>query len=228
MEKRPAAYFLGHMKKIAALILAICFLQPGFARAAEGDAAVAAASVAGAKNPDADVKRNVDADYLIKSGDKINIKIFPEDQYIRGGQYEVTPEGNVTLPLIGKVIVAGKTISEASDDLRQIIDKDYIISPEVVIELLGYKVETFVVLGQVQKPGTLNMPAGATELTFLQAISLAGGFSQIANIKKVKIIRVIEGQRKIIRLNAESIISGEAEDIRIEPGDVIHVSESMF
>lgn len=225
------------MKKIATIILTLSFFLPGFLQAAEGDAALAVAAVskaksANSKNPAAkpgeDLNVKTDLNYEIKPGDKLNIKVFPDDQYIRGGQYEVTPEGNVTLPLIGKVTLAEKTISKASEDLREIIDKDYIISPEVVIEVLGYKLETFVVLGQVQKPGTLNVPGGAGDLTFLQAISLAGGFSQIANIKKVKIIRVTEGQRKIVRINAESIISGEAEDIKIEPGDVIHVSESMF
>ena len=127
-----------------------------------------------------------------------------------------------------EVAIAGKTINQASEDLTKIIDKDYIISPEVVIEILGYKLETFVILGQVQKPGTFNMPSGPQSFTFLQAVSMAGGFSQVANIKKVKIIRQVDGQRKILRINAESIISGQDEDIKIEPGDVIHVSESLF
>ena len=222
------------MKFFLLLGFTVFFMTPGLLMAAEGDAASAVASTLRAKSGDVldhvqdASKKNVDGNYLIKQGDKLNIKIFPDDQYIRGGQYEVTPEGNLTLPLLGKVTIADKTINQASEDLRKIIDKDYIISPEVVIEILGYKLETFVILGQVQKPGTINMPSGPQNFTFLQAISMAGGFSQVANIKKVKIIRQIEGQRKIIRINAESIISGEAEDLKIEPGDVINVSESMF
>lgn len=172
--------------------------------------------------------QQVDRNYKVQPTDKVSVKIFPDDQYVRGGQYEVTPEGNITLPLIGKFQIAGKTLSEASDALVEIIDRDYIVGPEVVIEMIGYKQETFVVLGQVQKPGTLNIPSGTQGFTFLQAISLAGGFSQVANIKKIKIIRQENGQRKIIRVNAESIISGESEDIVIKPGDVIHVSESIF
>ena len=224
------------MRKFLIFIFLALLIAPQFLMAAEGDAARAVASTLTAKSGSGDVldqvqdgiKKNVDGNYLIKPGDKVNIKIFPDDQYIRGGQFEVTPEGNVTLPLIGKVTIAGKTINQASEDLSKIIDKDYIISPEVVIEILGYKLETFVILGQVQKPGTFNMPSGPQNFTFLQAVSMAGGFSQVANIKKVKIIRQIDGQRKIIRINAESIIGGESEDIKIEPGDVIHVSESLF
>ncbi len=222
------------MKKMALVILACCLMTQGSLMAAEGDAAQAVASTISPKTGDVldqvqdAAKKNVDENYLIKAGDKVNIKIFPDDQYIRGGQFEVTPEGNVTLPLIGKVTVAEKTVNQASEDLRKIIDADYIISPEVVFEILGYKLETFVVLGQVQKPGTFNMPSGPQNFTFLQAISMAGGFSQVANIKKIKIIRQVDGQRKILRINAESIISGSAEDLKVEPGDVIHVSESLF
>ncbi len=203
---------------------------------AEGDSLLAPESASSLQDPMKKgstseintIKANVDTGHILKAGDKVNIKIFPEDQYIRGGQYEITPEGNVSLPLIGKIKLIDQSISQASENLKKIIDKDYIIDPEVIIEIIGYKKETFVVLGQVQKPGTYNFPEGAQEFTFLQAISIAGGFSQVANIKKVKIIRQEAGQRKIMRINAENVIAGDSPDLKIESGDVIHVSESLF
>lgn len=227
------------MKKIGLIILMLSLAMPNFAAAAEGDAELAVSKAAAFSAPQGQARasldnsaeaavKKVDTNYVLKAGDKVNIKIFPDDQYIRGGQYEITPEGNITLPLIGKVQIVDKTMGQASEMLKEIIDKDYIVDPEVVVEMLGYKQETFVILGQVQKPGTFSFPAGVQEFTFLQAISIAGGFSQVANIKKIKIIRQEAGQRKIIRINAESIIGGKSPDLEIKPGDVIHVSESLF
>lgn len=228
------------MKKMWMIVLVLALAAPGILSAAEGDAELAVAkatvvspslqgqSKGGPDTVDAAPQAHVDTNYVLKAGDKVNIKIFPEDQYIRGGQYEITPEGNITLPLIGKVMLMDKTMGQASEFLKEILNKDYIVDPEVVVEILGYKQETFVILGQVQKPGTFNFPAGVQEFTFLQAISMAGGFSQVANIKKIKIIRQDGGQRKIIRINAENIIGGESPDLEVKPGDVIHVSESLF
>lgn len=227
------------MKKTWLMVLVLSLAVQGILSAAEGDAELAVAKAAAVSSsaqaqgknlldvPEG-AKTHVDNNYVLKAGDKVNIKIFPEDQYIRGGQYEITPEGNITLPLLGKIQIMDKTMGQASDTLKEIINKDYIVDPEVVVEMLGYKQETFVILGQVQKPGTFNFPAGVQEFTFLQAISMAGGFSQVANIKKIKIIRQDGGQRKIIRINAENIIGGESPDLEIKAGDVIHVSESLF
>lgn len=196
------------------------------------DNAPAAVSSAAPKNesglmagPSTDKKRG---DYRLQPGDKIFVKIYPEDQYIQGGDMEITPEGNITLPLMGKFNLKGKTVSEASSELQQIIDRDYLVNPEVVIEVKGFKEQSFVILGQVRKPGTYQFPPSERKFTFLQAVSMAGGFSEVANIKKVKIIRQSGGARKILRINAEKIVSGEDPDVDLQSGDVIHVSESLF
>lgn len=169
-----------------------------------------------------------DPSYELQIGDRLRLKIFPEDQYIKGGDMQVSPDGNITLPLIGKVPVAGKSVLKAQRELAEIVDKDYIVDPEVVIEVLQFREQSIIILGQIKKPGTYSFPAGASELSLLQAVSLAGGFSEIANIKKIKIVRKAGGKNKIIRANAEAIISGDQEDVELEPDDVIHVSESLF
>ncbi len=174
--------------------------------------------------------QKTDGNYKIQPGDQLLIKIYPEDPYMHGGDVEVTPEGNITLPMIGKVNVSGKSINMLSDELQAVIDRDYLVNPEVVIQIKGFKEASFVILGQVRKPGTYDFPAGDKKFTFLQAVSMAGGFSEVANIKKVKIVRQDEvtKQRKILRLNAERIISGDEQDPQLESGDVINVAESLF
>jgi len=166
----------------------------------------------------------------LEIGDRLLVKIFPEDQYIKGGEMVVSSEGDITLPLIGKVRVEGKQIVEAEREILGLLAQDYLVNPVVVIEVTREVVThttSLSILGQVQKPGTYQLPQEG-ELTLLQLISMAGGFTDVANVKKIKVIRKEKGKVRVIRANAESIIAGNAPDIALAAEDVIHVGESLF
>jgi len=166
----------------------------------------------------------------LEIGDRLLVKIFPEDQYIKGGEMVVSSEGDITLPLIGKVRVEGKQIVEAEREILGLLAQDYLVNPVVVIEVtkeIRKDEKALSVLGQVQKPGTYQIPE-LGKLTLLQLISMAGGFTDVANVKKIKIIRKEKGKVSIIRANAEAIIAGNQPDIELAEGDLIHVGESLF
>lgn len=171
-----------------------------------------------------------DQNHILEAGDRVRIKIYPEDQYIKGGEMDVSSEGNITLSLVGKVPVAGLNLVDAERELARIIDADYLVNPEVVVELISAKktVYNISILGQVKKPGSYEIETSKPELFLLEAISTAGGFSDVANIKKIKIMRKEDGKNKIIHANAESIIGGKDPDVLLKEGDVVHVSESFF
>lgn len=168
----------------------------------------------------------LDESYLLQPGDRLQIKIYPEDEYIKGGSVEVSSEGSVTLPLVGKIEVIHKSVPEAEKAINEVLSADFLVNPQVVIEVLEYQKGSFVVLGEVVRPGTYDFPPGELKITLLRAISLAGGFSEIANIKKIKLMRKSTGET--IQVNGEQIISGKEKDIVIRADDVIHVSESLF
>lgn len=173
----------------------------------------------------------VKEDYLIQPGDRIQIKVYPEDEYIRGADMQVSSDGNITLPLVGKVEVAGETLIAAERKIAAIIDKDYIVNPEVAIEILEYGTKAksmVIVLGQVRKPGSYELPPDRDSTSLLEVISMAGGFSEIANVKKIKIIRKEDGKKKVINANAEAIIGGDSQDVELQAGDVINIAESLF
>lgn len=177
---------------------------------------------------------SADAAYLLQPGDKVRIKIFPEDEYLKSGDVQISTEGNITLPLVGKVTIAGKTMSEAEQAITKILAADYLVNPETVVELVESSIKkekekrTVSVLGQVKKPGSYEFPPPPKKMSLLEVLSLAGGFSEIANAKKIKIIRQGTGEQKVIHANAEAIIGGKDKDVELEPGDVINVSESLF
>lgn len=219
--------------KVAALALAI---SPIFLLGMKGPLSVYAAEEAALEAPE--IKKDEPAappvapdkerDSPLQAGDKINVKIYPEDAYVKGGEFQISPEGNIMLSLLGKVNVAGMTIEEASEKLRQLIDKDYLVDPEVAIELMESKQKSFVILGEVKKPGTYQFPTGSATVSLLEAISTAGGFSDIANIKKIRILRQEGTAKRTLHANAEAIISGNEPDVSLQEGDVVNVSESLF
>lgn len=170
---------------------------------------------------------------VLAVGERLRVKIYPEDEFIKGTETDVSSEGDVTLPLIGKVRVEGLKVVEAERKIVDILAQDYLVNPVVVIEVVEKPVAEkpkvkVSILGQVQKPGTYEFPADQ-KLTLLQSISTAGGFTDIANAKNIKIIRKKEGEKaESLRANAESIIAGQKPDVELEAGDVVHVGESFF
>lgn len=167
-------------------------------------------------------------DYMLQPGDRIKITIYPDDEYIKGSEMVISTDGNITLPLIGKVEIGKKSLVEAEKTILKVIDGDYLINPEVVIEVLKQTQEAVVLLGAVKQPGPYEYPIGARKFTLLQAIAKAGGFSDVANIKKIKVVRQKDGEKKVIHANAEAIISGSDPDVDLEAGDVVSVAESLF
>ncbi len=179
----------------------------------------------------AQAKTAVDEGYVLKTGDRVKITVYPEDEYVKGGEMVISTEGNITLPLIGKVGVGGKKVREAEASVREVIDKDYLVNPEVVIEVLakGEKNKmSLVLLGAVKKPGTYELEKGERKVTLLKLLSEAGGFSDVANIKRIKIVRNENGKKQVFDANAESIMSGNSPDIELQSGDIVNVAESIF
>ena len=89
-------------------------------------------------------------------------------------------------------------------------------------------VEQFYIIGQVRGPGSYDMPED--ELTLVEAIGMAGGFTRIASRNSTRIIRVEDGVEKIIQVKVDEITDAgkRIQDVVIKPGDIIVVPESFF
>jgi polysaccharide export outer membrane protein len=206
-------------------IFAGIFLCSGITLAAEKDILLPTDSVKPKSGKPSDEA------YVLKPGDRIKITVYPEDEFIKGGEMQISSEGNITLPLVGKVEVGQQLIRDAEAVVRKLIDADYLVNPEVVIEVIKQNEQNkiqVVLLGAVRKPGSYEFAVGDTKVTLLKLMSEAGGFSEVANIKKIKIVREVDGKKNVIRANAEAIMSGDSPDVELQAGDIVHVSESMF
>ena len=135
--------------------------------------------------------------------------------------YTVDAEGNVDIPVLGTVHVAGLTRSEIAQKVKaDLISKDLLKDPNVVVEFAN---QNFSVLGEVASPG--RKVFDRDHLTLLEGIALAGDLTMTGKRTNVMVIREDEfGQRQVYVIdltNAESLYSSPA--YYLKQGDVIYV-----
>lgn len=122
--------------------------------------------------------------YRIGPYDLLKIEVFQVQELSR--QERVNDEGNVTLPLIGSVRVAGLTPREAEQAIAAKLGEEYLQNPQVNIFVAEYASQKVTVTGRVKKPGVFPV-AGRT--TLMQAIALAGGLDDVAKKEEVVVFR---------------------------------------
>ncbi len=85
------------------------------------------------------------------------------------------------------------------------------------------------VFGEVNRPGPIDaVLLGEEEMTLVRVLSLAGGFTRIAAANRVRIVRVVNGVERKIKVNAKKILKGEEKDIVLQSGDIVIVPESFW
>ena len=165
-------------------------------------------------------------DYILTSSDTLEMSIFREPDLTTRSR--VASDGTVQLPLIGDVKVAGMTVRSAREIIRKRYDADYLVDPQVYLNVINYAQRKFTILGQVAKPGTYELPGGDS-LSLLQGIGMAGGFTRTADRGKVIVKRPGKGgTEETLKLNAKKMAAEGKGVFNIAPGDVISVGESWF
>ena len=180
-----------------------------------------------AQAPKTEVARTAaDASYFLSANDLIKMTVFEESELET--TVRVSSDGTVTFPLIGAVKVGGKTPQAAAKAVRDLYAKDYLVNPQVNLVVMEYAKRRFIVLGQVQKPGTFEMP-DRDKVNLLQAVGMAGGYTRIADPAKITVKRSGGGKETLIKVNGKHMASGgEDVNFEVQPGDVITVGESVF
>jgi protein involved in polysaccharide export with SLBB domain len=169
---------------------------------------------------------NTQAEHVLRANDLVLISVFQEPDLETKAR--ITQDGSVQCPLIGKVKATGKTVEQLSKSIEEMLRKDYLTSPQVNVTLLEQAPRRFTVLGQVQRPGTYRIPEGES-IDLLQAIGMAGGYTRIANPRKVTIKRRVDNKDKVIEYNAREMANNqEVTRAEIFPSDIVTVNESFF
>jgi polysaccharide export outer membrane protein len=171
----------------------------------------------------------VDTDRKIEALDMLTVNVFGETEFSgpsnSGLELRVSSSGEVTLYLLGSVGVAGKTPAEAERYIRDLLKKDYIRDPHVLVLVKTYRVSNVTVMGQVGSPGLIDLPP-ERRLDILSGIAQAGGFTKLARTSKIDLTR--GGITQTYNLEKLKREANPAKKIWLSPDDLIYVHESAF
>jgi protein involved in polysaccharide export with SLBB domain len=168
------------------------------------------------------------AGYILIANDQVAVEVFGEDDLRTNGR--LNGEGNLSVPLLGSIHLAGLTLTQAASKLTELYGRDYLVSPKVNVMLIGYAKRRFSVLGQVNRPGSYEMPDGSPGgIDLLEAIAMAGGYTRIAAPERVSVRRhPATGSDQFFKVNAKRFTKGSGGSFLVEPGDTVTVGESIF
>jgi protein involved in polysaccharide export with SLBB domain len=148
----------------------------------------------------------------IQAGDRIKLTVYGEDNLT--GFYDVDPAGRVSLPLVGQIGAAGRTVSELERDIMGRYRGAYLQDPKVTVDIVEFR--PFYIMGEVTNPGQFAYRSGLNVLT---AISTAGGLTYRASRSAV-----------LIQHPGENVWHQYAptSTVLIAPGDLIRIPERYF
>lgn len=158
-------------------------------------------------------------------GDVIEVLVYDEPSMSK--TYKVAPNGTIDFPFAGTIEVEGKEAQDVAEILRaRLRDGKILKNPQVSVLVKEVNSKKFAVFGQVQKPGQFPMTEG---MTVVQAISLAGGFTPLADRDRVTLNRKVS-KTKVVRVvfSVAAMTEGKINDVPLQAGDTIYVEERVF
>jgi len=171
---------------------------------------------------------NAPTGYVLRSNDQVAVEVFGEEDLRTNTR--LNGEGNLSLPLLGSVHLAGMTLAQAASKITELYGRDYLVNPRVNVTLVGYAKRRFTILGQVNRPGSYEMPEGSPDgVDLLEAIAMAGGYTRIAAPERISVRRRSDtGDDEVLRVDAKRLAKRGGESFQVRPGDTVTVSESLF
>jgi polysaccharide biosynthesis/export protein len=181
----------------------------------------------------------LDNTYSLRTGDRVSFRIVEER--LPAESMRIMDSGDILAKHVGPVRSVGRTCRDVAYEVKNLLEKSVFVKATVIIVLDETRKsqggngmngdleesEMFTVFGQVLKQGKYELRFDQ-DVTVSQALLIAGGPAQFANLKKVRILRRIpNSQAKTIQVDVKSIMTGGRleRDIFIRSGDVIIVPE---
>jgi len=164
-------------------------------------------------------------EYTIGPSDVLGITVWGQADLSR--DYTVDPDGFAPFPLIGRIMAAGRTPTGLAAHLSEVLGKDYLVTPQVIVTVKEYLSQKVQVLGAADRPGVYYL-TGPT--TLLDLLSKAGGFASAAG-KQVLLVRnqgASDSPAAVLRLSLDKIQAGDpSENARVQSQDIVIVSKAQ-
>jgi len=160
-----------------------------------------------------------EADYVIGPQDVVRIDVWKEAEISR--TIPVRPDGKISLPLLNDIQASGLTALQLGKSIHDGLTK-YLTNPEVTVTVTEINSRRVYITGEVTRAGAFPL---LPNMTVLQALSSAGGFTQFAKTKGIYVLRNDSGKQVKLPFNYKEVVKGknQEENILLQPGDVIVV-----
>jgi len=177
------------------------------------------APAAASETPAASVPATTDPAYVIGPEDVLDINVWKEPEMTRS--VPVRPDGKISLPLINDVQAAGSTPQQLAATVADKLHK-FMTDPQVTVIVTAVNSQRVFVVGEVLKAGAFPLLPG---MTVLQVLANAGGFTTYANVKKIHVMRLVDGKPTKLPFNYRDVLNGDnpGQNIKLEPGDTVVV-----
>lgn len=161
--------------------------------------------------------------YKITANDLLEIEVFGVEDLKR--TVRVNTAGGITIPLVGMVIVAGLTATEAEVVIAKRYGSEFLQNPQISVFIKEFTTQRVTIDGAVNKPGIYPLTG---QITLLRALALAGGGAQLANLEDVLLFRSkgVAGAQEVLRYDVKKIRNGEVEDPPLRGDDLIVVNRN--
>jgi polysaccharide export outer membrane protein len=160
-----------------------------------------------------------DSTYVIGPEDVLDVKVWKEPDVSR--TVPVRPDGKISLPLLNDVQAAGLEPMQLQAVITEGLKK-FISDPQVTVIVMQINSRRIYILGEVARPGAFPM---LPNMTVLQALSTAGGFSQFAKLSAIYVLRTENGHQVTLPFNYKEVVRGvrPEQNIALKPGDTLVV-----
>ena len=160
-----------------------------------------------------------DPSFVIGQNDVLDINVWKEPEISR--KVPVRPDGKISLPLINDIQAAGLTPMQLQSQISDKLKK-FLTEPQVTVIVSEINSRRIYILGEVLRPGAFPL---LPNMTILQALTAAGGFTQFANTSKVRVLRTENGKQASFYFNYKEVVMGKniQQNIVLAPGDSIVV-----
>jgi len=163
--------------------------------------------------------------YVLQVSDEVELTYRYTPEFNFSGR--IQPDGFISAPIIGDVLIAGYTISQAREILLRVA-RQRLREPELSFVLKDFVKPLFTVGGEVEKPGQFELRG---RVGVLEAVAIAGGFKRSAKASQLVLLRRFDSERATARLiNAKELekMRDPEHDIRLQPGDMIVVPRNKL
>jgi len=161
-------------------------------------------------------------EYRVGAGDKLEINVFGHDDLSK--VVEVRADGTINYPLIGDLHVAGKTVAEIDGEITRVLGKDYLVDPQVSVDVREYQSRWVTIIGEVRTPGKYVLKRN---MRVIDVLAEAGGVTKEAG-SQILITRASnDGLPRQIQVDRDRLLSQNNQDsnVLLQHGDIVAVAE---